>query len=245
MDDKTRKILERPFATDLLRYREGPGGIRLGYVEVQHYLDRLNEAFGGDWSLEVVRREHVEDQLLVEVRLTAGGVVKVGLGGATVTRRKDNGKMCSLADDYKKAEADAIKRASRLLGIGASLYHDDAEANHLEHDGHHLGRPSRDEEDPRELRGAARPAPMTPERPSEPTSSRPPERVRLTARQLGAIQAIGRARGLDPRELRDRVRQEFGCVPEHLTRIQASQLLTRLNGNGASGSQERVVGEQG
>lgn len=241
MDDKTRKILQRPFATELLKYREGPGGIRLSYVEVQHYLDRLNEAFGGEWSLEVVRREQVEDQLLVEVRLTTGGVIKVGLGGATVTRRKDNGKMCSLADDYKKAEADAIKRASRLLGIGASLYHDDVESHREGPEEPRSGQPSHTAQ-------LSRPQGVTVPEPRTATTARPtadgaPERLRLTARQLGAIQAIARARGLETRDLRERVREEFGVVPEHLTRAQASQLLTRLNGNGAA--HQRVVGEEG
>ena len=43
---------------------------------------------------------------------------KTGLGGTTLTRRRSDDSPLCLADDYKKAEADGLKRACRLLGIG-------------------------------------------------------------------------------------------------------------------------------
>ena len=82
MDDETRKILGRHFPAEVLKQRKGPGGIVLSYIEVQHYIDRLNEAFAGAWSFEITHREQVDDQLLVEGRLSAEGVVKTGLGGS-------------------------------------------------------------------------------------------------------------------------------------------------------------------
>jgi hypothetical protein len=51
------------------------------YVEVQRYVDHLNEAFEAAWSREVVRREIIDDQIIVEGRLTTIGVIKTDLRG--------------------------------------------------------------------------------------------------------------------------------------------------------------------
>lgn len=66
MEKNIRQVLERPFEQELIRTREGPGGMQLTYVEVQAYIDRLNEAFDGAWSFELISREQVEDQVIVE-----------------------------------------------------------------------------------------------------------------------------------------------------------------------------------
>ena len=224
--DSIRKILERPFPQELFKQRQGPGGKTFTYVEIQHYVDRLNLAFDGAWSFEVTRREQVDDQLLVEGRLTAAGVVKTGLGGATVTRRRDDGNMVGLADDYKKAEADALKRCCRLLGIGGHLYASDGD----------------EETEP------APPARTTPQRPATITPARTtttatpsasaaptrdvPERNRLTSKQLNATLAIVRSRNLDEKTFRDQVRSRYGKQLEYLTRAQASEVIGTLTGNG-------------
>jgi hypothetical protein len=49
-----------------------------------------------------------------------------------------------------------------------------------------------------------------------------PPRNRLSSKQLGAIQAIGRKLGLDHTGLRAVAKQRYGVVPEHLTKAQAS-----------------------
>jgi hypothetical protein len=135
MKSEIVQILKRPFAQELIKHREGHDGKQLGYVPIQHYLDRLHEAFDHDWSFELTRREIIGDQILVEVKLTAAGLIKTGIGGAAITLGEDNKTVLSLADDIKMAEADALKRACRLLGIGSELYaieQDDGSRRHLQ-----------------------------------------------------------------------------------------------------------------
>lgn len=228
MDTKTRMILERPFESTLLKQRQGPGGQVFTYVEIGAYLRRLNEAFNADWSFEVTKREQHDDQLLVEVRLTAGGVVKTGLGGASVTRRRDNGKLVSLADDYKKCEADALKRACRLLGIGAHLYDDDvAELDNHESEviaTHDAASARRVQEQGRASSTQA----------LEQTRA---TRARLSSKQLAAIWSLAQQRNLERSAFRARVRDRYGVQPEFLSRTQASELITLLSSNG-NGSAE-------
>jgi hypothetical protein len=233
MDESIRKILERQFPQELLKQRQGPGGRQFSYIEVQHYIDRLNEAFGGAWSWEVTRREQIDDQLIVEGRLTAGSVIKSGLGGSVITRRRDDGQIIGLADDYKKAEADAIKRACRLLGIGGHLYSDDAEEG-ID------STPQRSTP----VRAPPAPAPRSAVQPTaRPATAQPPERNRLSAKQLAAIWAIARDRGFDDQGFRGKVSQRFGVQPEYLTRTQASELIGALNSNG--NGHDRRPGQDG
>jgi hypothetical protein len=214
MKSEIIQILKRPFAQELIKHRQGHDGKMLGYVPIQHYLDRLHEAFDHDWSFELTRREIIGDQILVEVKLTAAGLIKTGIGGAAITRGEDNKTVLSLADDIKMAEADALKRACRLLGIGSELYaseQDDgsgvisspppANGNHHQ-DGPH----------------------------SLPPSPLPP-RERLTSAQLNAIKAIARKQNLDPANVRRQIKKDYGVEVEYLTKRQASEVITDLDGN--------------
>ena len=227
MDDKIRKILERPFEQEVLKQRQGPNNKTFTYVEVQLYIDRLNLAFNGGWSFEVTRREQVDDQLLVEGRFTAGGIVKTGLGGATITRRRDGGQMISLADDYKKAEADALKRCCRLLGIGGHLYASDGDED--VEPAQHPNAP-RTAAAPARTTAAPRTAPAATTSPA--AKNEIPERNRLTSKQLNAALSIVRSRNIDERQFRDQVRTRYGKQIEYLTRAQASEVIGDLTGNG-------------
>jgi hypothetical protein len=187
-------------------------------------LDRLNEGFDHDWSFELTRREILGDQILVEVKLTAAGLIKTGLGGAAITRSEDNKTVISLADDIKMAEADALKRACRLMGIGGELYateQDDggiisnpppANGNHRQ-DGPH----------------------------SQPPSPLPP-RERLTSAQLNGIKDRAKKQGLDPTGFRKQIKTTYGIELEYLNKKQASEVITGLdankptNGNGTNGN---------
>ncbi|MGO9291047.1 MAG: Rad52/Rad22 family DNA repair protein [Polyangia bacterium] len=219
------QILKRPFGQELIKHRQGHDGKMLSYVEIQAYVDRLNEGFDHDWSFELTRREIIGDQILVEVKLTAAGLIKTGIGGTAITRGENNKTVLSLADDIKMAEADALKRACRLLGIGGELYateQDDdagiisspppANGNHRQ-DGPH----------------------------SQPPSPLPP-RERLTNAQLNAIKTIVRKQNLDPTNLRRQIKQTYGVEVEYLTKRQASEVITDLdgtkpsNGNGTNGN---------
>jgi len=208
------QILKRPFAQELIRHRQGHDGKQLDYVPVQHYVDRLHEAFDHDWSFELTRREIIGDQILVEVKLTAAGLIKTGIGGAAITRGEDNKTVLSLADDIKVAEADAMKRACRLLGIGSELY-----ATEQDDDGGVISGP------PRSVPAQHRAGPH-----SLPPSPLPP-RERLTSAQLNAIKAIARKQNLDPANVRRQIKKDYGVEVEYLTKRQASEVITGLDNN--------------
>ncbi len=230
MEDEVRSVLERPFPEELLKQRQGPNGSKLTYAEIQVYVDRLNEAFNGTWSWELLRREQVEDQIVVEGRLTAAGITKTGVGGAAITRRRDNGQIVSLADDIKTAEADAIKRACRLLGMGRELYGvNEAETTTP---------PAQPRSSP-SPRGVASISPAHASRPTgamAASSPAHPIRDRLTSKQFGALRSLARTTGHDERAFKDHVRTRFGVEVAYLSRSQASELIgelmARTNGQG-------------
>jgi hypothetical protein len=126
-----KKILDRPFNPKLIKKRRGMGGAQLRYVEGSQYIRRLNEAFNCDWDFEVVDRFELEDSIVVKVRLTVPSLnqdspftttTKEAFGGTEIKRLKSNKKHVALADDYKSAETDGLKKACSMLGIGLHLY---------------------------------------------------------------------------------------------------------------------------
>lgn len=126
MDDNTKAKLLEPFDRSIIKERVGPGGRTLAYVTIAHYIGRLNDAFGFAWDYELTDVKFLDEEIVVQVRLTVPGrIVKMAVGGASITKRRDNGQPVSIAHDVMAAEATALKRAARLLGIGATLYADD------------------------------------------------------------------------------------------------------------------------
>lgn len=128
MDENIKNALTRPFDRAQIKERIGPGGRQLAYVAIGDYIARLNEALEGEWSHEITETRVLDDEVIVQVRLSAAGMVKMALGGAAITKRRDNGQPVSIAHDMMAAEAVALKRAARLLGVGAALYADDDDA---------------------------------------------------------------------------------------------------------------------
>ena len=214
MKSEIIEILKRPFPKELHKHREGRDGKKLDYVEVQNYVDRLNEAFTYEWSFELTSREIIGEQIIVEVKLTAAGLTKTGLGGATITRSEDHKTVVALADDIKMAEADALKRACRLLGVGAELYasEQDAAAGLIS-------------DPPPSLATQHRAGPH-----SLPPSPLPP-RERLTSAQLNGIKDRAKKQGLDPVEVRKHIKSVYGIEMEYLTKRQASDVITGLDAN--------------
>ena len=84
MDAKIKDILNRPFERALIKERIARDGAVLSYVEIGHYLARLHEAFE-DWDYEITETRLLDHEVIVQVRLTAAGVVKMGMGGASIT----------------------------------------------------------------------------------------------------------------------------------------------------------------
>jgi len=119
-------VLTRPFDPAQIRQREGRGGKMLDYLETHAVISRLNEAFNGAWSFEVVDYKTMEGEIVVHGKLAAGGQVKTQFGSADIHRLKgqdgEKGAPLSIGDDLKAAASDALKKCATLFGVGLYLY---------------------------------------------------------------------------------------------------------------------------
>ncbi len=200
-----KDVLTRPFAPEQIRQRPGHNGKSLSYVETHAVIARLNEAADFEWSFEVTKHEILETEVIVLGKLTIDGITKMAFGGSSVTR-DNSGKEVSLADDLKSASSDCTKKCASLFGIALELY------------------------------GGATTTAAAPASQSE--EARPPQQRaedRLTSRQLAALQAACRRRGLPAAHLTTLAGERYGKnSPQMLTRTEASLLiseLTDLNGH--------------
>ena len=122
MEQTILDTLTRPFDPAQIRQREGRGGKMLDYLETHSVITRLNEAFAGAWSFEVLSHELLEGEAVVHARLSAGGQSKTAFGGSDIARHRETQKPVSLSDDLKAAASDALKKCATLYGIGLHLY---------------------------------------------------------------------------------------------------------------------------
>lgn len=118
-----RELLQKPFEPAQIKQRKGRNGM-LDYVEGHTVIARLNDAFDGNWSFEIIRHDIFEerDEILVLGKLSADGVVKMQFGASQITRDKETKQIISLGDDLKAAGTDALKKCATFLGVGLHLY---------------------------------------------------------------------------------------------------------------------------
>jgi hypothetical protein len=121
-----RELLEKPFAPEQIKQREGNFGT-LDYIEGHAIIQRLNDAFDARWSFEILEHEIQKDtdEVIMLGKLSAGDAVKTQFGSSRITRARETGEMISLADDLKAAATDSLKKAATLLGVGLHLYSND------------------------------------------------------------------------------------------------------------------------
>jgi len=124
--------LSEPFPVEMERTLV-KGGTRLTYLPVSEVITRLNRIFGPlNWSFEIIKceRDTLDPEFIVaHVRLTVNGetgwshVSKDGFGGQQIKRKKD-GTIVDLGDEFKGAVSDALKKAAQQLGVGLYLARD-------------------------------------------------------------------------------------------------------------------------
>jgi len=202
-------ILEKPFDPALVKTRRGAFGQTLSYVEGAEYVRRLNEAFAGAWSFEVVSHSVHEAEVVVLGKLTAGGVVKTAFGGSSITTHSETGERISLADDLKSASTDALKKACSMFGIGLHLHSDAA--------------PTTKQPKPTgNSRTHARTVQTSTSNGSNGTEQR------LTQAQLSAIFKMARKLRMNAEDVRARSTELYGAVVEQLSKADASRMITEL-----------------
>ncbi|MHC4644094.1 MAG: Rad52/Rad22 family DNA repair protein [Planctomycetota bacterium] len=107
------KSLTKPFPDELIRERPFD---RLRYVEAGHYVRRLNKAFDHEWSLEILEHSRVDKYVMVRVRISSGEISKESFGGSRITK--------DVADAYKSAVTDGMKKCAWMLGVGVENWID-------------------------------------------------------------------------------------------------------------------------
>ena len=214
---KVREVLDRPFPPEAIKSRPGSFGQTLNYVEAHEYITRLNEAFGCAWSFHIVQHEVGDQEVIALGKLSALGHVRMAFGGSTITRAKESGEPVSIADDLKAASTDAFKKACSFLGLGLHLYQDGN------------GSATATKSQPAQ-------APHNGNRNGNGTGGfNGNGNGRLTSRQLEAILAIGRDKGLDREQIRQMAHDRFGRNLEFIGKSDASSLIRELQGNNAGG----------
>jgi len=195
-----RELLEKPFEPSQIKQRIGTYGTVLDYVEGHTVIKRLNDAFDGKWSFEI---------LVVLGRLSAEGVVKCQFGSSRITRAKDSGEVISLADDLKAAATDSLKKCATMLGVGLHLYNGDKslhDSGERKPDNHHAETPSNKTRDNSGGNGQGR----------------------ITNKQLNYLVNLGRSLGLDSKALDDESIKIFGVKMAYLTVKDASTFIDLL-----------------
>jgi recombination DNA repair RAD52 pathway protein len=122
-----RTVLAQRTPREAVRYRTGPGGQKLPYVEGAWVIRQLNEAFGWDWDFEIRDRQVIPGPDGKPAEVVVLGRLTCRLPDGRVVVKEDFGSEAFKAgvqagDVFKSAATDALKRCARALGVGLDLY---------------------------------------------------------------------------------------------------------------------------
>lgn len=122
---QSRQLLEQPFTKDQIKQRRGQQGRILDYVETYNVIQRLNDAFDGEYRFEILEWKILDDEVIVLGMLTVGAAVRMQFGQAQIQRAKETKIPIAIGDDLKAATSDCFKKLASTIGVALSLYHDD------------------------------------------------------------------------------------------------------------------------
>lgn len=212
-----RELLESKFPPEQIKQRSGNFGKTLDYIEGHSIIQRLNDAFDGNWSFEIVSHEILEEEVIVKGRLSADEVIKTQFGSSTITRAKETGAIVNLADDLKSAATDSLKKCATMLGVGLYLYGEKPEKNGSRNAVHrqNSGRNSSPSDQ------AAEPQPNSPSQSNGDNS-------RISNKQLNYLLDLGKELRLDSKALDQQALELFGVRMAYLTRKDASAFIDSL-----------------
>jgi len=121
--DKNQIMKETP--NIFIKKRPARGG-QVNYIEIGYTIAHLNKTFGYNWDFEIVDEKQVDGQIVVKGKLIVrdiknNAVIKMQYGSSEI--KKTGGKIIDLADDYKAAASDCLKKCASLVGIGFDIYY--------------------------------------------------------------------------------------------------------------------------
>ena len=118
-----RELLEKQFTGKEIKQRKGNFGASIDYVEVQLIIQRLNDAFDGYWSFDIIEHATQGDEVVVLGKLSCNGISKQQFGNSKITVSK-KGEVVSIGDDLKAAASDSLKKCASMFGVALHLYGD-------------------------------------------------------------------------------------------------------------------------
>lgn len=213
-----RALLEKPFDPNQIKQRQGSFGHILDYVEGPVITARLNEAFEANWSFEIINHWILNEtgEVIVLGKLIAENVTKMSFGAKEIARNKDTKAIISLGDDLKSASTDALKKAASLLGVGLYLYGESRSNGNGKDQGGNNGGETKNQT----AGGQAQPGK------TDGNGSR------LTNKQLAMIFAIGKSKGLQSNNIKEKALTTFNKTVNFLTKEEASTFITTLQAMG-------------
>lgn len=106
--------------------RKGRAGQKYKYVSISYMIKAANMAFGFAWSVRVISWIETPTEIICNVELKAEingqPIIKAAAGQKDIAFKKDTKDFLCKGDDYKAAQADAIKKALSLFGIAQDVY---------------------------------------------------------------------------------------------------------------------------
>lgn len=207
------QILENRFAANQIKQRNGNFGKTLDYLEGHTVIKRLNEAFEGCWSFEIISHDILEDEVMVQGKLSSEGVVKTQFGSSSITRAKGSGAIISLSADLKAAATDSLKKCATLLGVGLYLYSGLSEPGEGENNNHN-------DQSVKHGNGGGQHTPST--------NSKANDNARISNKQLSYLIDLGKKVMLDSKSLDVQSLENFGVKMAYLTRSDASAFIDSL-----------------
>ena len=120
------KILFKRTPTKFVKQRPAKGGGVWDYVSGGYIRKVLNLMFGWDWDFEIMHEQIVGSQVLVKGKLTCRvgerSIVKMQFGGKEIMYKKGTQDPLNVANDFKAAATDALKKCAAELGVAADVY---------------------------------------------------------------------------------------------------------------------------
>jgi hypothetical protein len=128
-----KEVLEKLYAPLPVKERDGAAGKKFKYVASEAVIDRMNKVFEGNWSVEILDREVMQDQILIKARVTVRDSGNFNYSQeayashplAKYTDGPKAGQIIDAGNSFRSATSKAIKAAVARWGVGLYLEEED------------------------------------------------------------------------------------------------------------------------
>ena len=125
MNEELSKKLTAEFSPDVIKTRAGRNRT-LSHAPTYVYVQRLIDTRPLGYSTEIVSHEAFNGEAIIKMKFTLHGDQEISveaIGGCKLPG--EDGRGLGVADAFKGACSDALKKCLSLLGVGLHLYDND------------------------------------------------------------------------------------------------------------------------